>query len=173
MIYRGPHEYSETCVKANSNLYLDSLILNTCHGKMPCHADISKFQAGDEDHREFIAQLKANTNVPATDKLHTDCVVDLSVNNAAKPSVKPELKTEQKFSVVMPKPRNVTNRNYQRSLNLLLKAKKELATKTKCREQADKITSIIQAGVNPAQVAACTRSNKMMPIQCSMCSANC
>ena len=82
MIYRGPHEYSETCIKGNRELYLDSLILNTRHEKMPCHADISKFQPDDEDHWEFIAQLKANTNVLATDKLHTECVVDLSVNNA-------------------------------------------------------------------------------------------
>ena len=140
---------------------------------MPWHADISKFHPDDEDHREFIAQLKANSNVPANDKLHNYCVVNLSMNNAAKQSIKTELKAEQKFSVIMPKPRNVTNRNYQRNLNLLLKAKKELAIKAECREQADKITSIIQAGVNPEQVAAQARSNKMMPVQCSMCSQDC
>ena len=134
MIYRGPYEYSETCIKGNSHLYLDSLILNTCHERMPCHADISKFHPDDEDHWQFIAQLKENSNVPANDKLHNECVVDLSINNGVKWSIKTELKTEQKFSVVMPKPKNVNIRNYNRSLNLLIRAKKELATKAECKE---------------------------------------
>ena len=33
--------------------------------------------------------------------------------------------------------------------------------------------SITQAGVNPQQVAARAKSNKMMPVQCSMYSVDC
>ena len=93
------------------------------------HADISKFHPDDEDHCEFIEQLKQNTNVAANDKLHTDCIVDLSMNNATKCTIKTELKTKLKFSVTMAKPKNITMRNYSRSLNLLMKAKKGMVTK--------------------------------------------
>ena len=112
LIYRGPQEYSVCCTTGNSNLYVDSLILNTKHGNMPCHADISKFQPDDKDHREFIEQLKKQSNVAANDKLHMNCIVDLSMNNAVKCNLKTELQTEQKFAVTMAKPKNVTMRNY-------------------------------------------------------------
>ena len=37
LIYRGPTEFSEMCTLHGADLYLDSLILNTQHGRMPCH----------------------------------------------------------------------------------------------------------------------------------------
>ena len=64
-------------------------------------------------------------------------------------------------------------RNYTRSLTLLMRAKKEIATKAEWKLKSEKITSIIQAGVDTQAIASRAKSNKMMPVQCSMCFADC
>ena len=119
LIYQGFNSFVETCQANNAELYLDSLIPNTKHGKMPAHKDIAKL-----DPEEAIDEL---------------VVLSLQQNSMASTSsagaVKSELKEEtEKLSsisvlhVIKPKNRNKTSQ-YNTVLKLLLKAKIHEQTK--------------------------------------------
>ena len=169
LIYRGFNNFAETCCTNCAELYLDSLILNTQQGKMPCHQVVSKLDPEEEEQAGQPAQP-----------------IDLSAgqNSATSGSIKSELQKEaDKVSSVsiihVHKPKNKRKTSqYSTALKLLLKAKVEIQHKEEKCDTADRISSHIKSNpINPQEIAQCAKQrrhdNKMIQTICEFCSTLC
>ena len=170
LIYRGLTEFSETCTLNGADLYLDSLILNTQHGRMPCHQDIAKLE-GIDNVPDSPVDLTLDADVPPKQEINTD----------VKPVVKRENRKDTQvissMSVLHTQPKNkLKTLLYRKSLQLLLKAKAEIKTKSEHKEKTDRITEHIQnVSIDPAMVAkrARNRRTSMISSNCELCGELC
>ena len=170
-------EFPETCRLNGAELYLDSLILNMQLGHMPCHRNIAKLE-GVDTVPDLPVDLTASTQTQEKDIPET---IDQEINSDVKPLVKHEHKKEMdiisSMSVLYTQPKNKLKTSmYKKLLQLLLKAKADIKTKTKCKEKTDCITVHIQnASIDPAKVAehACQRRTTTISSKCELCDELC
>ena len=159
LIYRGLTEFSEMCTLNGADLYLDSLILNTQHGHMPCHQDIAKLE-GIDNIPDSPVDLTSDADIPPKQEINTD----------VKPAVKRENRKDTQvissMSVLHTQPKNKLKTSlYRKSLQLLLKAKVEIKTKE----------HIQNVSIDPAMVAkrARNRRTNMISSNCELCGELC
>ena len=167
-IYRNVTEFVETCYLDGAALYIDSLILNMQHGRMPCHRDIAKLEGAETTADEPVDLTVSD------DTAKDQPVVPIDM----KPVVKLERldnKKALKFNVILQKPTNRKKAStYAKALQILLKAKTELATKSECKDITDKIKQHIQSGIiDPALVTKHACANRMISCNCEFCGELC
>ena len=169
LIYRGLTEFLEMCTLNGADLYLDSLILNTQHGRMPCHRDIAKLEGIDNVVDSPVdLTVTSDADIPPRQQ---------EINMDVKPVVKCENKKDtdliSSMSVLYTQPKNKLKTSlYKKSLQLLLKAKAEIKTKSEHKEKTDQITDHIQnVSIDPAKVAQCAHSKRtsMISSNCELC----
>ena len=168
LIYRNVTEFVETCYLDGAALYIDSLILNMQHGRMACHRDIAKLEGAETTADESVDLTVSD------DTAKDQPVVPIDM----KPVIKLERldnKKALKFNVILQKPTNREKASaYAKALQILLKAKTELATKSEHKDITGKIKQHIQSGIiDPALVTKCARANRMISCNCEFCGELC
>ena len=158
LIYRGFNNFVETCRHNSAELYLDSLLLNTKHGKMPCHKFIEKLDPEEDQDTQQPVDLSQQNSIASTSgvvkselKKETSKISSITVLHVSKP------KNRQKTA------------QYNTALKILLKAKFEEKNKAGRLITAGKIKQHIQSvPFNPIEVAqhARERRNHMISTVC-------